>query len=74
MTADAHSIHSHSHAQDLVAAVEHALNGNEGFVWVDIFAVRQWPGNDDVDDPATQPQPQANSGPTQPESNPNPRS
>ena len=55
MTADAHcGTHSHSHAQDLVAAVEHALNGNEGFVWVDIFAVRQWPGNDDVDDPATQ--------------------
>ena len=29
-----------------MAAVEHALNGDVSiFVWVDIFAVRQWPGN-----------------------------
>jgi len=32
--------------QDLVAAVAHALNGDETVpVWVDILAVRQWPGN-----------------------------
>ena len=30
---------------DLVAAVDYALMGDESvFVWVDIFAVRQWPG------------------------------
>ena len=32
--------------EDLVAAVAHALNGDETVpVWVDILAVRQWPGN-----------------------------
>ena len=31
---------------DLVAAVEHALADDDGvYVWVDILAVRQWPGN-----------------------------
>ena len=32
--------------EDLVAAVGHALNGDESvYVWVDILTVRQWPGN-----------------------------
>lgn len=35
---------------DLCSAVKHAVGEESAFVWIDIFAVRQWPGNSaDVD-------------------------
>ncbi|KAL1520006.1 hypothetical protein AB1Y20_023487 [Prymnesium parvum] len=31
--------------RELCAAVRHAVGDESAFVWIDIFAVRQWPGN-----------------------------